>query len=64
MKVFYVRKQWSQTDEDTVIVYAETAEEVRAYYKALGDRGPRYVSVYEAADSLVLKDGKMKSVEL
>jgi len=63
MKAFYVRKEWSASDYETVIVIASTADEIRDYYAAMGDRGPRYVSVYEAAGYYELKAGKMKALE-
>lgn len=63
MKYYQVRKQWSQTDEETVVVVAQSADEVKNFYKAMGDRGPRYVSVYEVEDILILENGKMKSLE-
>lgn len=63
MKAFYVRKEWSAADYETVVVIAPSADAVRDYYAAMGDRGPRYVSVHEAAGLYELKDGKMKSLE-
>lgn len=63
MKYYQVRKQWSQTDEETVVVVAQSADEITKFYKAMGDRGPRYVSVYEVADILFLENGRMKSME-
>lgn len=64
MRYYQVRRQWSQTDEETIVVIAQSAQEITDYYKALGDRAPRYVSVYEVADILTLKNGKMKSLEM
>jgi hypothetical protein len=64
MRVFYVRKEWSASDIDYVIVFAQSKSEVEAYYKAIGDRGPRYVSVHEAEGGCFeLKAGKMKPIE-
>lgn len=64
MRYYQVRKEWSQTDQETVVVVAKSADEITKFYKALGDRGPRYVSVYEVADILFLDNGKMKSLEV
>lgn len=64
MRYFTVCKQWSACDQDTVVVAAQSAEEIRQYYRALGERGPRYVEIIEVGDILTLNSGKMKSVEI
>ena len=40
MRYYQVRKQWSQTDEETVVVVANSADEITKFYKAMGDPVP------------------------
>jgi hypothetical protein len=48
MKYFMVRREWSQTDQDNIIIRATSKEAIQKFYKDLGvERGPRYITVYE-----------------
>jgi hypothetical protein len=46
MKYFIFRLEWSQTDEEMVIVKAESKEKAEAFLKRNKDLGPRYVTYY------------------
>lgn len=51
MLMYYIfRIDWSQTDQEMVIVQAKSCAEAEAYLKRNGDRGPRYVTYYGAVD--------------
>ena len=50
MRYYMVRREWSQTDQDNIIVRAESKEAIQKYYKGLGERGPRYITVYETEE--------------
>jgi hypothetical protein len=45
-KYFIFKLEWSQTDEDMVIVKAESREKAEAFLKRNKDLGPRYVTYY------------------
>ncbi len=53
MKYYIFRLEWSQTDQDMVIVQAPSRAAAEAYLKRNGDRGPRYVSFYAEVDSII-----------
>ena len=53
MSSFYiVRRQWSQTDQDSYVVKAESKQAIQDMYKAQGDRGPRYVEIEAVGDEI------------
>lgn len=45
-KYFIFKLEWSQTDEEMVIVKAESKEKAEAFLKRNKDLGPRYVTYY------------------
>ena len=47
MKFYMVRREWSQTDEDNIILRAESKEAIEKYYKAQA-HGPRFITIYPA----------------
>lgn len=49
--IFHV--DWSQTDQEMVIVQANSRSEAEAYLKRNGDRGPRYVTYYGEQDTII-----------
>lgn len=50
-KMLYIfRIDWSQTDQEMVIVQASSREKAEAFLKRSGDRGPRYVTFYGSVE--------------
>jgi Zn-dependent protease with chaperone function len=45
MKYYMVRREWSQTDQDNIIIRAESKEMIERFYKEQ-KHGPRYITVY------------------
>lgn len=45
-KYFIFKLEWSQTDEEMVIVKAESKEKAETFLKRNKDLGPRYVTYY------------------
>ena len=43
LKYYIFRIDWSQTDQEMVIVQAKSLAEAEAYLKRNGERGPSYV---------------------
>lgn len=51
MLTYYIfRLDWSQTDQEMVIVQARSRSEAESFLKRNGDRGPRYVTYYGEVD--------------
>ena len=46
LKYYIFRIEYSQTDQDMIIVQAESRAQAEKYLKRNGDRGPRYVTYY------------------
>lgn len=46
LKYFIFRIEYSQTDEQMIIVQAESREQAEKHLKRNGDNGPRYVTYY------------------
>ena len=53
MKYYIFNIEWSQTDQEMVIVKAESREKAEAYLKRHKDLGPRYVSYYGVQDKII-----------
>ncbi len=53
MKYFIFNIEWSQTDQEMVIVKAESREAAEAHLKRHKDLGPRYVSFYGVQDKII-----------
>lgn len=53
LKYYIFRIDWSQTDQEMVIVQAKSLAEAEAYLKRNGERGPSYVSFYQEVDSII-----------
>lgn len=53
MKYFIFKLEWSQTDEEMVIVKAESKEKASAFLKRNKDLGPRYVTYYGQQDKII-----------
>lgn len=51
-KYFVIDIEWSASDIDTVIIYAESKEKALERIKASGN-SPRYVSVVRTVESLI-----------
>jgi hypothetical protein len=52
-KYYIFQIDWSQTDQEMVIVKAESREKAEAFLKRHKDLGPRYVSYYGEQDKIV-----------
>lgn len=52
-KYFIFRLDWSQTDQEMVIVQAESREKAEAHLKRNKDLGPRYVTYYGEQDKII-----------
>ena len=48
--LYIFRLDWSQTDQEMVIVEASSREKAEAFLKRNGDRGPRYVTFYGSVE--------------
>jgi len=61
MKYYMVRREWSQTDQDNIIVRAESKEAIEEFYRNQ-KHGPRYITVYPTDEPNVfeLTDQGMK----
>lgn len=46
LKYYIFRIEYSQTDQDMIIVQAESREQAEKYLKRNGANGPRYVTYY------------------
>lgn len=53
LKYYIFRIDWSQTDQEMVIVQAKSREDAEKFLKRNGERGPRYVSFYQEIDSII-----------
>lgn len=53
LKYYIFRLEWSQTDQDMVIVQANSRSEAEAFLKRNGENGPRYVSFYAEVDKII-----------
>jgi hypothetical protein len=51
MRYFMVRRQWSQTDEDSIILRATSKEAIQKFY-ADQKNGPRYITVYPCGERM------------
>lgn len=53
MKYFIFKLEWSQTDEEMVIVKSESKEKASEFLKRNKDLGPRYVTYYGQQDKII-----------
>lgn len=54
LKYFIFRIEYSQTDQDMIIVQAESCEQAEKYLKRHGHNGPRYVTYYGEQKKIVV----------
>jgi len=53
MLTYYIfRIEYSQTDQDMIIVQAESRAQAEKYLKRHGDKGPRYVTYYGERETI------------
>ena len=52
-KYFIFRIDWSQTDQEMVVLKAESREAAERHLKRNGDLGPRYVTYYGEQEKIV-----------
>lgn len=52
-KYFIFKLEWSQTDEEMVIVKAECKEKASEFLKRHKDLGPRYVTYYGEQEKII-----------
>ncbi len=46
MKYFIFKIEWSQTEDEFVIIEAKSREDAEKYLRRNGSNGPRYVTCY------------------
>lgn len=63
MKYYMVRREWSQTDHDSIIVRAESKAAIEAFYQEQ-KHGPRYITVHETESPVIyeLRDGTIVKI--
>lgn len=54
LKYYIFRIEYSQTDQDMVVVQAESRDQAEKYLKRHGEHGPRYVTYYGEQQEIIV----------
>ena len=54
LKYYIFRIEYSQTDQDIVVVQAESRDQAEKYLKRHGEHGPRYVTYYGEQQEIIV----------